>query len=1322
MNNNGNPLNNNSNMNQMGENKDKFINVRFADFQNKSVSGISGKELFIIKKENNSNNIFNNQINLLNTKTLKIIAKSFNIISSTEEVQKLINNNTEFSLVNKEYLEDMKSNQEEYIGKEVIFFESNNKKYLIFPKDNAKILEITNSKAQNNSQDNNPNKVPQNNINIEKFNETKEMILKKLILLYAFEKHFIQLINSPIKDEYDINEYYLINKNWINCYKSSLLYHQFIPLLDSMQLTLSYKGYCIKIDEIFNQILMNNNNNNVFLNYFNSIETFYNNNSLNFCKEDNFIPAILEDTNVFNQKIKYPNDFILIPENLFDLFYKGIASFKYSKEDYKFNALIGDKVLFIQSKQSNSTFYTYLLPENSDSFTLSSIFCDSGKYFYNEVKEYIKGKGFINYIMKRNLFHNASVNYNQITGINNNIIAAYKFYQTIDEKLIKEVIIKESLDKCINIYAFYKKFISKLFSLKDNKIPLTSNIIDINSINYIPTLLVMGDAFKQYKNLLLFNEIELLSQNKNKEQYDITKKNMISILLCNNFNFNSISDNIKHKFSILNHAKYYPILSQNSLSFISKDLLLKINNDQDYCTFLQNQEEFCFFINNNEYFVYSPLFQKLYNVIFQDNDKIEFKLKEYQFNLEFIGVLKILDDLYNSEYNIKSYIKINLSMKGNLKNNMFYLINRDWMKNYKQFYNYDSFINNRNKDKNQLLSMFKKQDFPAYLMNPQNLSPNYDNSYSNNIPLNFDLVKKNIFESIIQDINNKNNINLRMNQYYDVMLGDEKIFVRDNKNKNLYFIYSSKYDKYELEYIISLKNEDLFNFIKNNNDRKTFEELISEFGINLTDKNRQIILDYKLNSIGILTNTKPKQNITLREPNHCLGLENIGATCYMNATIQCLCHISNFKKYFQNRQSVFKDTNNKNCRLTKEFYRLINSLWKDYYKGRNYFTPTDFKNTISEMNPLFQGIAANDSKDLIIFIYETIHSEINKPKPYNETYNYNNDQTLRLFRKDYYSKNSSFLIETFYFEQQSEIKCLRCKNSKISYNISNIIIFPLEKVREYMVKKYTGFISVTLDNCFENYQEPEMLLGQNQIYCNSCNCLSNASTSNKIFTSPEVLTIILNRGQGLQFDVNFEYPLSIDIDKYIIDKSKGNNKYELICVLTHLGPSGMSGHFIAFCKSPIDNQWYCYNDANVSQCNDPRYQNNNEIEGIPYVLFYQKCNNGIFDKNNSNNYGNNNNNYMGYSNSFKNEGKQDNNSISLCFNYNGIEIPLSIAPKHNRISPSYLVNELRSQYNYIPYNILLFIQIGDNVLNLRDYLFNNNLKNGDKITIVENDQ
>ena len=68
-----------------------------------------------------------------------------------------------------------------------------------------------------------------------------------------------------------------------------------------------------------------------------------------------------------------------------------------------------------------------------------------------------------------------------------------------------------------------------------------------------------------------------------------------------------------------------------------------------------------------------------------------------------------------------------------------------------------------------------------------------------------------------------------------------------------------------------------------------------------------------------------------------------------------------------------------------------------------------------------------------------------------------------------------------------------------------------------------------------------------------------------------------------------------------------------------------------------------------------------------------------------------------------------------------MELPLSIVQRHKKISPSILVNELRSNYDYIPKNIFLFIQIDDEVLNLEEYLTYNKLKDGDKITIVENE-
>ena len=41
-----------------------------------------------------------------------------------------------------------------------------------------------------------------------------------------------------------------------------------------------------------------------------------------------------------------------------------------------------------------------------------------------------------------------------------------------------------------------------------------------------------------------------------------------------------------------------------------------------------------------------------------------------------------------------------------------------------------------------------------------------------------------------------------------------------------------------------------------------------------------------------------------------IGLENIGATCYMNATLQCFCHIDkfvNFFKYNKQANDIYKN-------------------------------------------------------------------------------------------------------------------------------------------------------------------------------------------------------------------------------------------------------------------------------------------------------------------------------------------------------------------------------------------------------------------------------
>ena len=88
-------------------------------------------------------------------------------------------------------------------------------------------------------------------------------------------------------------------------------------------------------------------------------------------------------------------------------------------------------------------------------------------------------------------------------------------------------------------------------------------------------------------------------------------------------------------------------------------------------------------------------------------------------------------------------------------------------------------------------------------------------------------------------------------------------------------------------------------------------------------------------------------------------------------------------------------------------------------------------------------------------------------------------------------------------------------------------------MRKYKNLKYKeGFIDITLEDYFEYYQVEELLNGKNQIYCTNCNKMADASTKNLLFTPPEVITFIINRDKGSEFEINFEYPLFLDIDKY----------------------------------------------------------------------------------------------------------------------------------------------------------------------------------------------
>jgi ubiquitin C-terminal hydrolase len=376
----------------------------------------------------------------------------------------------------------------------------------------------------------------------------------------------------------------------------------------------------------------------------------------------------------------------------------------------------------------------------------------------------------------------------------------------------------------------------------------------------------------------------------------------------------------------------------------------------------------------------------------------------------------------------------------------------------------------------------------------------------------------------------------------------------------------------------------------------------------------------------------------------------------MNATLQCFSHIEKFVDFFKYHQQPLSIYNSNSNTLTYSFKKLIDNLWPNNFdpnkKGKTYYAPEEFKSKISTMNPLFEGIAANDAKDLVNFIIMTLHEELNKGINTNNDEDYLIDQSDQIkvfnnFTENFKKSNQSIISDIFYSMNFSITECSNCHIKLYNYQIYFFLVFPLEEIRKFKNEQLNQNMSINMNmnmnmnnmnfinyignnnfminnnfimqnnnivnnnqsnevdilDCFNYETKQNTMAGSNAMYCNNCKITCACYMRTILATGPEIFILLLNRGKGIQFEVKLNFTEYLDLSNYIQFKETGYY-YRLIGVITHIGGNDMSGHFIAFCRDPLSEKWHKYNDAIVTEVVD--FQSEVIDFCMPYLLFYQK--------------------------------------------------------------------------------------------------------------------
>ncbi|EIW69824.1 hypothetical protein TREMEDRAFT_30214 [Tremella mesenterica DSM 1558] len=336
------------------------------------------------------------------------------------------------------------------------------------------------------------------------------------------------------------------------------------------------------------------------------------------------------------------------------------------------------------------------------------------------------------------------------------------------------------------------------------------------------------------------------------------------------------------------------------------------------------------------------------------------------------------------------------------------------------------------------------------------------------------------------------------------------------------------------------------------------------------------------------------------------GLKNLGATCYMNSTIQCLSATYPFARLFldggyKKMVNVSNPLGTKGV-LAKAFGDLLHALWEEQY---HFLTPKTFRASITAFAPQFTATnEQHDSQEFLSFVLDGLHEDLNrvlvKPPPVEMTPE--REHALETLSPEvasekewqiYRMRDDSFIVDLFQGQYRNRLECLTCGKTSTTYDAFMYMSLQIPRGKNKLV----------VQELIDEFVETEIIDKDDAWYCPRCKVPRRASKTLTIARLPPVLLIQLKRfstKDGLfwdKSDAHIVFPLkNLDLSRYVPPRmSTGREdlgdprtqvapfKYDCYAVSNHIGTLS-SGHYTAYVKS--SKGWMFCEDSRITHAQE----------------------------------------------------------------------------------------------------------------------------------------